>query len=196
MYPFDAVKDKLQGKVLVRAVISESGDIESAVPISGDPLLAKAAVDAAKEWKFRPYLRDGSRVKMAINIPFAFIIIDDPPNGTQLVTSADSFWRDVPRELIAVRASEKSGSNVVLHRVEPLYPVVAKASRVQGTVQLFVVIGKDGTVQNVGVISGPPLLQQSSVDAVRQWRYKPFLLDGQPIEVQTLVEARFALSER
>lgn len=131
VYPFDGVKCKLQGKVVVRAVISESGDIESAEPVSGDLVLAQSAVDAAKQWKFMPYLKDGSPTKMAINVPFAFICIDSDSKNTQpLVTTNDSFWRDVPRELITVRASEGGTGNpgLILHRVEPTYPVIAKAS--------------------------------------------------------------------
>jgi protein TonB len=60
--------------------------------------------------------------------------------------------------------------------------------------QLFAVIGKDGAIQEVQLISGHPLLSKAALDAVRQWRYKPFLLDGQPIDVQTTVEVHFSLS--
>ena len=80
---------------------------------------------------------------------------------------------------------------MVSHRVEPIYPALAKAARIQGTVRIFVVIGKDGAIQDLHLMSGHPLLTQASLDAVKQLRYKPLLLDGQPIDVQTIIEVHF-----
>jgi len=83
----------------------------------------------------------------------------------------------------------------LINKVTPEYPALAKAARVQGTVKFEAVIGKDGTVQNLQLISGPPLLIQAAMQAVRQWTYKPTLLNGQPVEVVTTLEVNFSLSQ-
>lgn len=81
----------------------------------------------------------------------------------------------------------------LLHKVDPVYPPIARAARVSGTVTLEVVVGKDGNVQDLKVIRGHPLLVQAAVDAVRQWRYKPVLLNGEPVEVESVVAVNFKL---
>ena len=77
----------------------------------------------------------------------------------------------------------------------PDYPAEAKKARIQGTVLLDAVIGKDGTVEKLTVVSGPPALQSSSLDAVRQWTYKPFLLNGDPVEVKTTITVNYSLKK-
>jgi protein TonB len=77
----------------------------------------------------------------------------------------------------------------------PVYPPLAKQARVQGTVSFEVTIAKDGTVQNIHLISGPPLLVQAAMQAVQQFVYKPTLLNGNPIEVITTVDEHFTLSQ-
>jgi protein TonB len=82
---------------------------------------------------------------------------------------------------------------MLVRRVEPLYPILARQAHVSGTVELRAIIAKDGSVINLEVISGPPLLVRSAVDAVHQWRYHPTLLNNQPVEVQTFVTVKFVL---
>jgi protein TonB len=81
----------------------------------------------------------------------------------------------------------------LLEKTVPQYPAIAKAARIQGTVVLQATISKSGSIQNLRVISGPPMLQQSALDAVRSWRYKPYLLNGDPVEVETTVNVVFNL---
>ena len=82
----------------------------------------------------------------------------------------------------------------VLNEVPPKYPEDAKKARIQGTVVLNAVISKDGSVEKLVVVSGPKELQQSSLDAVRQWSYKPYLLNGQPVEIKTTVKVTYRLA--
>ena len=77
----------------------------------------------------------------------------------------------------------------------PTYPPIARAARISGTVVLAATIGKDGTIQNLRVVSGPPMLQQNALDAVRRWRYKPTVLDGVPVDVETTISVVFTLNE-
>jgi TonB family protein len=83
----------------------------------------------------------------------------------------------------------------LLNQVRPEYPPMAKQARVQGTVQFGVTIAKDGTISNLNLISGPPLLVQAAQQAVQQWQYKPTLLNGQPVEVVTTIDVNFTLSQ-
>ncbi len=78
-------------------------------------------------------------------------------------------------------------------KVEPTYPAIAKAARLQGKVVLQVVVAKTGNVDSVSVVSGHPLLVQAAINAARQWKYKPFVVDGQPVAVSTEVEVPFSL---
>jgi protein TonB len=75
----------------------------------------------------------------------------------------------------------------------PTYPAIAKAARIQGTVVLQATISKNGTIENLRVIGGPPMLQSAATEAVRGWRYKPYLLNGEPVEVETQVNVVFSL---
>jgi TonB family protein len=94
-----------------------------------------------------------------------------------------------------VDVSAKVMAGLVLTKVPPKYPADAKTARIQGKVVLSAVIGKDGTVEKLTVVSGRAELQQSSLDAVRQWTYKPFLVNGDPVEVKTTVNVIYSLSK-
>src|SRR5277367_1658274 len=92
---------------------------------------------------------------------------------------------------IAVSSGVMSGN--ILVKTQPQYPAIAKAARIQGTVVLQATISKSGTIEGLTVVSGPPMLQQAALDAVRSWRYKPYLLNGEPVEVGTQVNVVFSL---
>jgi protein TonB len=81
-----------------------------------------------------------------------------------------------------------------MNRIQPQYPPLARQARVSGTVKLHAIIAKDGTVQELQVISGHPLLIQAALDAVRQWRYRPTLLNTEPVEVDTTIDVIFTLN--
>ncbi len=89
------------------------------------------------------------------------------------------------------------GGNVaeakIVNRVQPVYPPLAKQARVSGTVRLNAVISRDGSIQDLQVVSGHPLLVQAALQAVRQWRYSPTLLNGEPVEVVTVIDVNFTL---
>jgi protein TonB len=79
------------------------------------------------------------------------------------------------------------------HSVEPAYPPIARKQRVEGTVKLQIIVGVDGTVKQVKVLSGPPLLTMAAVDAVRLWQYEPTSIKDQLVEVETNVDVVFSL---
>jgi periplasmic protein TonB len=93
-----------------------------------------------------------------------------------------------------VRVSQGVVSGLKVRDVKPNYPPLARQARIQGTVVLHAVIGKDGSIQNLTLISGHPMLAPAAIDAVKQWKYRPYLLNGEPVEVDTEVQVNFTLS--
>jgi periplasmic protein TonB len=93
-----------------------------------------------------------------------------------------------------VRVSAGVTQGMVIRKVQPVYPAIAKTARVQGQVVLQAAISKEGNIENLRVISGPPLLIQSALEAVKQWRYRPYILNGEPVEVDTTVTVIFSLA--
>jgi len=91
------------------------------------------------------------------------------------------------------RVSRMMEGNLI-YRVQPQYPALARQARVQGIVVLRAMISREGKIENLQVISGHPLLVQSAMDAVRQWRYRPYFLNNEPVEVETQVTVNFTLS--
>jgi periplasmic protein TonB len=92
-----------------------------------------------------------------------------------------------------VRVSQGVAQGLLVHKVVPEYPFVAKEAHIQGAVVLQALIAKNGSIENVQVVSGPPQLASAAVQAVKQWRYKPYYLNGQPVEVQTMIDVNFSL---
>ena len=83
----------------------------------------------------------------------------------------------------------------ILTKVTPVYPEIAKAAKVSGSVVLHAIIGTDGRMKSLAVLSGPEMLQGSAIDAVRQWTYTPYLLNGEPTEVDTKITVNFNLDD-
>jgi protein TonB len=92
-----------------------------------------------------------------------------------------------------VRVSSGVAAGLLIHQVKPQYPPLAVQARIQGTVVLQAVIGKDGTVHDLRLVSGHPMLAGAAMEAVKQWRYRPYLLNGEPVEVDTQVNVNFTL---
>ena len=93
----------------------------------------------------------------------------------------------------------RRGGNVqaanLIKKITPPYPPLAKQARIQGTVRFAAIIGMDGTIQNLQLVSGHPLLVPSATEAVKQWVYRPTLLNGEPVEVITQIDVNFTLSQ-
>jgi TonB family protein len=182
-YPSAAFAQSVQGQVVVKVVISETGDVEKAEVISGDPVLAKAAIEAAKQWKFKPFIRDGKPAKIATRIPFDFAFAENVSDIPQTITAADGTKRAL--------MSESTCNTRLIHRVRPEYPEIASSHDIEGTVVLHAIIGKDGRIKDLKAVSGPEVLVRPAIGAVQQWTYQPFMLLGEPIEVETKIAIKF-----
>jgi len=97
----------------------------------------------------------------------------------------------------ATPARIRVGGNVqaakMVRQIMPVYPPIAKTAHISGTVVLHAVIAKDGSVEDLQYVSGPPLLMKAAMDAVKQWRYQPTQLNGDPVEVDTTISVVFTL---
>ena len=186
IYPNDAFAQSLQGQVVVKVIISETGDVEKPEVMSGDPVLAKAAIEAAKQWKFKPFIQNGKAVKIATRIPFDFAFSENVTDVPHTITTAPDGTK---RALVP----EGFSKGLLVHKVQPEYPEIALSHRVQGAVVLHAIIGKDGTIKELKPVSGPEMLVRPAIGAVQQWRYKPFMVLGEPIEVETQIVVNFVL---
>jgi periplasmic protein TonB len=92
-----------------------------------------------------------------------------------------------------IRLSHMSEGNLI-RKVQPVYPALARSARIQGVVVLEATISKQGTIENLRLLSGHPMLAPSAIDAVRQWRYRPYILNGEPVEVETQITVNFSLA--
>jgi protein TonB len=93
-----------------------------------------------------------------------------------------------------VRVSSGVSSGLLIRRVNPTYPPLARQARIQGVVILQAQISKDGSIENLQLVSGHPMLAPAAIEAVKQWKYKPYLLNGEPVEVDTQVQVNFTLA--
>jgi len=95
-----------------------------------------------------------------------------------------------------VRVSRGVSEGLILKKVVPEYPSLARTARLGGAVVLSAIISKDGTIENLTVVSGHPMLVPAAINAVKQWRYRPFLLNGMPVEIETTINVIFQLTQQ
>jgi TonB family protein len=190
----DAENKQIQGRVVIHLLIDENGNVESAEPVSGNPILTDAAIRAMKTWKFKPYFKDGHAVKVSTKMPFDFAFSDrikDLPETMPARAAGGNTGSSSPQRISLPQGVSRG---YLIHKVTPVYPMSARMNHVQGTVVLRAVIGKDGHIEDLHVVSGPSELTAAAIGAVEQWRYKPFLRDGEPVEVETNITVNFTLS--
>ena len=179
---------KLHGTVVLSVLFNEAGAVEKAETASGDPLLAQCALDFIYKWQIEPFLRNGKPIKVKIPIPFEFIY-DDPVSFTTGEVSSQPTGAAVDRVTLA----GGSGTVRLVKKVQPEYPAKAKAARVQGTVNFAAVVGKDGAIRELYILSGDQSLAKAAYDAVREWRFKPYIYHGNSVTCDVRIEVNFHL---
>jgi len=143
-------------------------------------------------------------------VPEQHAIVDTPPALPNMAVSALGTAGQMPRAIAPpspppapapapaprqIQVVETLQAANLIKRVAPVYPPLAKAARLEGAVRFKATIGTNGSIRNLEVLSGPPMLRQAAIDAVRQWVYRPMLLNGQPLEVVTQIEVSFKLGQ-
>jgi len=155
-------------------------------------------------------LREPSRIPLRTQIVHDEPGVGGPPNIDGLVEGSVSdavpnaviaeITRAVPPTVVKpatpqkLRVSSGVAAGMLVYQIKPVYPRLAMQARIQGTVVLQAVIGKDGTVHDLHVISGHPMLAPAAIEAVKQWKYRPYLLNNEPVEVDTQINVNFTLS--
>jgi protein TonB len=123
----------------------------------------------------------------------AILYAQDPKSTTTSPTPSQTpADQQLPKR---VRISQGVSQGLLLKKVQPEYPKKARKKHVQGSVLMQAVIGKTGDVADLHVISGDELLVPSAVEAVKQWKYKPYLLEGEPVQVETQITVNYVLSQ-
>jgi protein TonB len=118
-------------------------------------------------------------------------LLETTPPAPQVAATPAEAPAPITRLTVGGRVQEA----LILHKVIPVYPPLARQTRISGIVRFTAIIAKDGTIQNLTVISGHPMLMQAAAQAVRQWRYRPTLLNGDPVEVVAPIEVIFTLNQ-
>ena len=210
-YPPLARQARIQGTVVLKVQISKAGDVVSMQLVSGHPMLAPAAIEAVKQWKYMPYLLNGEPVEVETNVTVNFTLSDKPaaegvagdvpgaapsgqanPQVLKVVPSNEDTGHLVAPQRVRV-SSGVAQQRLLLTKVQPQYPQDAKDQHIQGVVVLKVIVDKEGNVSNIQLISGHPQLAPAALEAVKQWKYRPYLLNGTPVEVDTQVQVNFTL---
>jgi len=198
VYPPLAKQAQIQGTVELSALIGKDGRVQNLMVVRGHPLLVQAALDAVRNWVYEPTLIDGEPVEVEFSIDVNFTL----PPSERANPNPSVISRVEPDYPPAAGSAEtpkriRVGGNVqqakLVSKVPPRYPKEAKDGGIQGTVKLQVVLGKDGRVEDIKVLSGEPVLAAAALEAVKDWVYTPTLINGEPVEVQTLIDVNFVL---
>jgi TonB family protein len=216
VYPKEAKDAHISGTVVVKGVIEKDGSMQQVEYVSGPEELKQAAMDAVKQWQYKPTTLAGNPIEVDTTISLVFSLNKaeegEPPSEAP-TTGGDSKSvapnpTGVPDALngpgpappppphnvpTRIRVGGAVQAANLVHQVLPIYPQEAKLEHISGTVTLHVIVARDGSIQTVEFVSGPDVLKKSAMDAVKQWRYSPTLLNGQPIEVDTKVAVVYSL---
>lgn len=196
VYPPDAKKDHIQGAVELKVTVDKQGNVAKVQTISGPDRLVPSAIEAVKQWKYKPYSLNGNPVEVETKVTVNFTLAEespaqgiagDAPGGLPPGTIGSvRTWVQVPEALMRAQRTKM---------VDPTYPPLGIQARIQGTVSLTLEIDENGNVQNIRLISGHPILAPSAVWAAKDWKYKPYLKDGKPAAVVTSARLTYQISK-
>jgi TonB family protein len=188
VYPPEAREGKIEGDVVASFWVSDTGDVKNVRAFKSDLLLAKAVEETVSKWKFKPVLSGDKAIPVYVTASFRFVLSDDDQrvNGVAPQIGPASH----PQR---VRVSEGISVGLLVLKVQPEYPSEAREARIQGQVLLKAVISKEGSIEQLTLVSGHPMLAPAAIDAVKQWRYRPYLVMGYPVEVDTQIRVNFQL---
>jgi TonB family protein len=214
VYSDDVKIMTISGQIVIAFTIDKTGKVARAMVVDrdlwgrksaniGDPHLRQASLDAVKQWTYRPYLLNGAPADIDTSVVLLFdfshpnspvVKLADAPSGpppskpeSNAVDAGKASVGEFGKPLVDPKVAETR----LTGRVEPQYPQMARIAHIQGDVVLHILIDRQGHVAKVKAKNGHPILIQAAIDAVTKWDYQPFLLDGQPTDVETLVTVKF-----
>jgi outer membrane biosynthesis protein TonB len=173
--------------VLVQVRIDKSGVLHDMKAVSGSPALSVAAIKAVKRWKYKPasWAIGSSNERRTF---LAVTLVKDAAPKVQEVALGVSSCIPTPAR---IRVSQIVMQGYLIRRVDPVYPPGALAKDLESVVAMNVTIGKEGSVYKAEAVSGPTELIPPAVEAVKQWKYQPYVLNGQTVEVETTADVGF-----
>lgn len=175
-YPKEALKAHIQGTVVIEATTNTQGQVVDAVAIEGPKELCAAALDAVKQWQYEPYIIDGKPMPVKFTVMLKF--------------NLDR--KEEEQKPINLSSAQKPK---LIKTVDPQYPPEALKTHVEGVVVLEAVIDTKGLVKDINVVEGHDLLNAAAVEALKQWQYEPYVMDGAAKVVKFTVVIKFRLTE-
>jgi bla regulator protein blaR1 len=194
VYPAEARAAGVQGIVFIEATIDTDGNVSDAKILRGAaPALDQAALDAVGQWQYTPTMLNGvpTPVMMTVTVNFMLSQSAGGQHAGRMSTAAQAARLRIPADTLWVRDGITEPTKIV--NVPPVYPADARAQGVQGVVILQVVIDPQGNIADAAIVQSVPLLDQAALDAVKQWKYKPTTLNGEPKPVALTVTVNFTL---
>ena len=195
VYPPIAKAAHVSGSVVLHAIIGKDGFVETLQPVAGPEMLRASAMDAVKQWRWKPYLLNGQPVAVDTTVTVNFHLTD----ATSSLVSGDASAETAPPSSGGRTTPLKVPASVMaanlVEKPEPICAPEHKGDTLSGTVVLDAIIGADGHIANLNVVSGPESLRGCVLDAVSQWAYKPYLLNGNPVEVETTIAVNIPAGE-
>lgn len=200
VYPVEAKKAGIQGMVVLRVTIEKDGSVSNLKVVRGNPELAKAALDAVRQWRYAP-----SEKALITEVDINFTLADGGSHGRDEGAGvsggvaggvnggvAGGVSTGTKEEVYSV--GNGVSAPIPIYKPEPPYTKEAKAAKVQGKVDLLVTIGADGAVSDVKVENGfDKGLTQNAVDTVKTWKFKPAMKDGKAVSCKVSIEVNFKL---
>ena len=177
-YPEAALKANIEGKVTINATTDINGNVVKAIVIDGHPYLRVSALTALKQWKYEPYFIDGVKKPVSFTVLMNFRLAKKDKKKEQAIP-------------ISALHQPK-----LIKRVEPEYPPKALEANIQGKVVVEVTTDKEGNVSEAIVIDGHPILNKAALDAVKQWKYEPYILKGVKKAIKFTVIVAFNIMVR
>ncbi|HET6372544.1 MAG TPA: energy transducer TonB [Candidatus Polarisedimenticolia bacterium] len=175
VYPDEPKRAGIEGKVVMEVVVGQSGSVEGVRFIKSYPIFNEAAEKAVRQWKYKPALKDGKPVRVYLTVLVEFSLKKEPVENVPIYLTPNI---KPPERIVFVR---------------PDYPEEQKQEENEGKVVLEIVVNKTGDVEDERVLESNPEFENAAIIAVRQWKYKPALKDGEPVKVYLTVIVEFTL---
>jgi len=206
VYPEEAKEKHVQGAVTLHAIISKTGTVESLDVISGPEELRDSALDAFRQWTYKPFLLNGQPVEVETTIIVVYNLPDwvSSQNGAEQTPVPEAIKQNMQKAQARAEQEYKDGrivpmqiggdvtTPVVIWQPSPEYTEEARKAKFEGTVTVSLIVNNAGIPLNVHVTKGVGMgLDEKAVEAVKQYRFKPAMQNGKPVAVFMNVEVNF-----